>query len=97
MRSLFSCLLLQYKGILFFEEMASIFVTPFILWFYLPEVRSLSVVVVLLRGDCGVLGSLMRLQLIMTPILECLRWVVFNKVLTDQDSAGLLGTEDVGC
>ncbi|KAL3686025.1 hypothetical protein R1sor_004047 [Riccia sorocarpa] len=29
--------LFQYKGALFFEEMVSIFVTPFILWFYLPK------------------------------------------------------------
>ncbi|CAM6017248.1 unnamed protein product [Sphagnum balticum] len=29
--------LFQYKGLLFFEEMASIFFTPFILFFYLPK------------------------------------------------------------
>jgi hypothetical protein len=29
---------LQYKFVLFFEEMASIFITPFLLWFYVPKV-----------------------------------------------------------
>jgi hypothetical protein len=31
---------MQYKGLLFFEEMASIFFTPFILFFCLPKVLS---------------------------------------------------------
>lgn len=34
--------LMQFKFVLFFEEMASIFITPFLLWFYVPKVRGHS-------------------------------------------------------